>query len=135
MNVTLIVFKLSIQSSYVEDAEADADEEDFDTVQFFVSAESAWRVRTFSIDEDVHVYSLGETKPDTLEVVTTSTERTYSDIIVAKAVFQSQTGIEGLKQELERNGWSPTLKVSGKHGFAFWVPPDSDYRTKSTPEA
>jgi len=135
MNTALIVFKLSIQSSYVEDSEAEADMDAFDTVQFFISDTGAWRIRTFSIDEDVHVYSLGTARPDMEKLVIASTEKTYGDIIVAKHVFSSADGIPGLKRELEAAGWSASVRESAQHGFAFWVPEGSDYRTKSTPEA
>ena len=130
-----MVFRLSIQSSYLEDSEAPADDESFDTVQFFIGADTAWRIRTFSVDEDVHVYSLGATTADTLDVVSTSTEKTYGDVIAAKHVFRSSDGIPGLKLELERCGWTASLKQSQQHGFAFWVPEGTDYRTRSAPES
>ncbi|HEY5808521.1 MAG TPA: hypothetical protein VIT67_11160 [Povalibacter sp.] len=135
MNTVLIVFTLTIQSSYAEDTEAEADEDSFDTVQFFITATSAWRVRTFSVDEDVHVYSLGAPTPDLADTVISSTEKTYGDVIAAKHVFTAAGGIEELKQELESAGWPASLKQSAQHGFAFWVPEGSDYRTRSTPES
>jgi hypothetical protein len=135
MHCVLIVFRLSIQSSYLEDSEAAADEDAFDTVQFFVGSDRAWRIRTFSMDEDVHVYLLGDVRPDTIAVVSASTEKTYGDVIAAKYTFETMDGIEGLKRELERSGWTPSLKESEQHGFAFWAPAGTDYKTKSTPES
>lgn len=134
MNCTLIVFALSIQSSYAEDSEADADEDGFDTVQFFIGPETAWRMRTFSIDEDVHVYSLGATRPDTIESVCASTERTYGDVIAARHEFRSDKGIEGLKEALAASELGATVEESARHGFIFWVPEGTEYRTRSTPE-
>jgi hypothetical protein len=134
MDCVLVVFRLNIQSSYQEDTEAEADEETFDTVQFFIAPDTAWRIRTFSVDDDVHVYSLGEAGPDTLETVTASTERTYEDVIADKHVFSSTDGVEGIKKSLADQGWSATIKESKQHGFVFWVPEGSDYRTRSTPE-
>jgi len=134
VNTVLIIFRLSIQSSYAEDSEAQADEDSFDTVQFFIGPDTAWRIRTFSIDEDVHVYALGASKPETQEIVCASTEKTYADVIAAKQVFASDDGVAGLKQELQRAGWPVSLKESEQHGFAFWVPEDTDYRTRSAPE-
>ncbi|MFL6550895.1 MAG: hypothetical protein ACJ8OJ_19550 [Povalibacter sp.] len=135
MDCVLVVFTLNIQSSYQNDTEAEADEETFDTVQFFIAPQTAWRIRTFSVDEDVHVYSLGDAGPDTLETVTTSTQRTYGDVIADKTIFSSTGGLEGIRKALEEHDWSPTLKESKQHGFAFWVPEGSDYRTRSTPQA
>ena len=134
MDCVLVVFRLNIQSSYKDDTEADADEENFDTVQFFIAPDTAWRIRTFSVDEDVHVYSLGAAGPDTLETVTTSTQRTYEDVIADKQVFSSTDGVEGIRKALAEEGWSATLKESKQHGFVFWVAEGSDYRTRSTPE-
>lgn len=133
MSLLLIVYRLAIQSSYLEDSEAEADERSFDTVQFFITDGGAWRIRTFSVDEDVHVYSLGESTPDLAQTLTSSTERTYGDVIAAKHEFRG-AGIDELKHALQAAGWSPTLKQSKQHGFAFWVPEGTDYRTKSTPE-
>lgn len=133
MDLQLIVYRLAIQSSYAEDSEAEADAESFDTVQFFIGESGAWRIRTFSVDEDVHVYSLGESTPDLAQTLTSSTERTYGDVIAAKHEFRG-AGIDELKHALQAAGWSPTLKQSKQHGFAFWVPEDTNYRTKSTPE-
>jgi hypothetical protein len=134
MDCVLVVFKLNIQSSYQNDTEAQADEDSFDTVQFFITPTTAWRVRTFSVDEDVHVYPLGDANPDTLETVTASTQRTYGDVIAEKIIFSSTDGIEGVRKSLEEQDWTPTLKESKQHGFVFWVPEGTDYRTKSVPE-
>lgn len=133
MDLQLIVYRLAIQSSYAEDSEAEADAESFDTVQFFIGESGAWRIRTFSVDEDVHVYSLGENQDDIAASVAVSTEKTYGDVIAAKQEFRA-ADLEELKQALQQAGWSPTLKQSKQHGFAFWVPEGTDYRTRSTPE-
>lgn len=133
MSLLLIVYRLAIQSSYLEDSEAEADERSFDTVQFFITDGGAWRIRTFSVDEDVHVYSLGENQDDIAASVAVSTEKTYGDVIAAKQEFRA-ADLEELKQALQQAGWSPTLKQSKQHGFAFWVPEGTDYRTRSTPE-
>lgn len=134
MDCVLVVFTLKIQSSYQDDSEAEADEDAFDTVQFFLTPQTAWRIRTFSVDEDVHVYSLGAASPDTLQTVTDSTQRTYADVIEGKEVFASTAGVAGIRTALAEAGWPASLKESAQHGFAFWVPPDTDYRTKSQPQ-
>lgn len=134
MQSTLVVYVLSIQSSYAEDAEGPADNETFDTVQFFIGPETSWRIRTFSMDEDVHVYSLGNTAPDTLDTVRTSTEKTYGDVIAATHMFSSEEGIAGLKQELAASDLGASVEESKRHGFIFWVPEGTEYRTRSTPE-
>lgn len=134
MQSVLVIYLLSIQSSYAEDAEAPADEDAFDTVQFFIGPENAWRIRTFSIDEDVHVYSLGPTQPRTLDTVRASTEKNYGDVIAASHVFTSDDGIAGLKKELATSALGASVEESTRHGFIFWVPEGTQYRTRTTPE-
>ena len=134
MQSVLVVYVLSIQSSYAEDSEGPADEDTFDTVQFFIGPDAAWRIRTFSVDEDVHVYSLGTPNPETLDTVCDSTEKTYGDVVAAKHVFESDDGVDGLRSQLATSDLGDTVEVSKRHGFIFWVPEGSEYRTKSTPE-
>ena len=134
MQSVLVIYALSIQSSYAEDAEAPADEDAFDTVQFFIGPETSWRIRTFSIDEDVHVYSLGATQPDTLDTVRASTDKTYGDVIAATHVFSSNEGTAGLKKELAASALGASVEESTRHGFIFWVPEGTEYRTRTTPE-
>lgn len=134
MQSILVVYLLSIQSSYAEDSEGPADEDTFDTVQFFIGIDAAWRIRTFSIDEDVHVYSLGTPSTDTLQTISDSTEKTYGDVIAARHVFTSDEGIAGLKKELAASDLGDSVEESRRHAFIFWVPEGTEYRTRSTPE-
>lgn len=57
MNSTLVIFFLSVQSSYAENTEADATEDAFDTVQFYESERGSWRIKTYAVDQDVHAWS------------------------------------------------------------------------------
>lgn len=133
METILIIFVLTIQGSYVQNVEAAAVGSNADTVQFFIEPNQAWRIKTFAMDQDVHVYSLGVSKGSIESLVVESTERTYGDVIAKKYVIRSKKGIEGLKEELKNVGLNQSLEVS-KSGFAFWVPENTKYRSKSQPE-
>ena len=133
METTLVIFELTIQSSYLNNSEMPSVEGKADTVQFLVTPDAAWRIKTFAVDEDVHVYSLGKPKQDTVAVVSASTERTHGDVIANRYVATSTTGIAGLGAELKRLGLNESMEVSDR-GFAFAVPCGSHYRTKSTPK-
>jgi hypothetical protein len=133
METTLVIFVLSIQSSYLNNSELRATNGKADTVQFLVSPDAAWRIKTFAVDEDVHVYSLGASKQDTVAVVSASTERTYGDVVARRYIVSSAIGIAGLRSELKRFGLGESMEVS-ELGFAFSVPEGSHYKTKSTPE-
>jgi hypothetical protein len=133
METILIIFVLTIQSSYVQNIETAAVGFNADTVQFLIDPNQAWRIKTFATDQDVHVYSLGLPSETIENLVIESTERTYGDVISKKYVLRSRTGIEGLKDELKNVSLNQSLEVS-KSGFAFWVPENTQYRSKSQPK-
>ncbi|MBK9394134.1 MAG: hypothetical protein IPN40_09690 [Uliginosibacterium sp.] len=64
MKTVLVVFFLSIQSSYSENSEMAATEAAFDTVQFYAANGINWRIKTYAKDQDVHIWSLGENVSD-----------------------------------------------------------------------
>jgi hypothetical protein len=59
MKSTLVVFFLSVQSSYSGNTEVGATEEAFDTVQFYAANGTSWRIKTYAQDQDVHIWLLG----------------------------------------------------------------------------
>jgi len=133
MEIVFIIFVLTIKSSYAQNVEDPADIYNADTVQFFIEPNQAWRVKTFAIDQDVHVYSLGIPNETLEEKVIAGTERSYGDVIAKKYIIRSKTGIEGIKVELKKLNLYQELEVS-KSGFAFWVPENTQYGTKTQPK-
>ena len=132
MKIALIIFFLSVQSSYLNNTEAVATEEIFDTIQFFATAEGAWRIKTYATDQDVHIWSIGGTSDDIIELARRSTEKHYGDILAEVFIIETTDGIEGLRRELRSHGLSDRLEIS-KGGFLFWSPDGSDYRSRSEP--
>ena len=55
---TLIVAILSIESSYLDEVERPVKDVP-DTVQFWLTSASQWRIKTYAIDHDIHVHRLG----------------------------------------------------------------------------
>lgn len=47
MKTTLVIFFLSVQSSYAANTEVPASEDAFDTVQFYGCASGCWRIKTY----------------------------------------------------------------------------------------
>ncbi|KXI30847.1 hypothetical protein [Paraglaciecola hydrolytica] len=133
MEIVLIIFVLTIKGSYAENVEAPADGYNADTVQFFIESNQAWRIKTFAIDQDVHVYSLGIPNETIEEKVIASTERSYRDVLAKKYIIRSKAGIDGIKVELKKLNLSQDLEISN-NGFAFWVPANTQYRTKTKPK-
>jgi len=64
-----------------------------------------------AIDQDVHVYSLGEANVSIEEKAIASTERSYGDIIAKKYIIRSKTGMEGLKVELKKHNLFQNLEI------------------------
>lgn len=127
----LVLFLLSIRSSYVNDEESEATDELFDTIQFVQNDKGSWRIKTFADDEDVHLWSI-ETPADLVELAIDNTNKHYGDVIEEAFIIETDDGIEGLRTELKKQGLSTHLEISAK-GPLFWAPPGTSYSPKSSP--
>jgi hypothetical protein len=132
MKTTLIIFFLTVRSSYSADAEEAATAEAIDTVQFHQLESGGWRIKTYAMDQDVHVWSLGKVD-DIVSLAKSNTEKHYGDVLAEAYILESRSGIDGLRQELAVRGLSTHLEISDS-GFVFWAPEGTRYRTKSTPQ-
>jgi hypothetical protein len=128
----LVLFLLSIRSSYVNDEESEATDELFDTIQFIQNEKGTWRIKTFADDEDVHLWSI-ESQEDLVELAVENTNKHYGDVIDEAFIIETNDGIEGLRKELKKNGLSTHLEISPK-GPLFWAPPGTSYSPKSSPD-
>ena len=134
MKIILILFILTIQSSYLKNSESPAVGNLADTVQFYADSKGAWRVKTFATDQDVHPWSLGPPPPaDLVTLADRNTEKNYGDVIARRYVIVSETGIEGLRDGLKAQGLDDHLEIS-KSGLVFWTPAGTNYRSKSSPQ-
>jgi hypothetical protein len=130
----LILFQLAIQSSYLNNTEAPATDEVFDTIQFFAADGKAWRIKTYATDEDVHIWELGaDAIEDLVELAVGNTESNYGDVLEAGYVMSSDTGLDGLRAELDARELPVNLKET-PFGAVFWTPPGTQYRTRSRPK-
>lgn len=132
MRVVLVIFFLSIRSSYLRNEEHEASEVVFDTIQFAGSEQGAWRVRTFSDDQDVHTWSMRVAQDELVELARQNTEKHYGDVLAEGYVVDSVEGIEGVRRGLLERGLSDHLQI-GPNGLLFWTPEGSNYRTQSKP--
>ena len=134
---TLVVALLSIQSSYVQDSEKLAVDVP-DTIQFWFPPDAQWRIRTYAIEHDIHVYSLGassEEKIATPDFAVEHIKKHYSDVTASLIVlkFANPTDQTEVARILAAHNQNGTLEVS-KSGIAFYNPDRGHYRTKSTPK-
>lgn len=133
----IVVGKLSIESSYAKNEERDA-EERFDTVQYFILPNAIWRIRTFALDNDIHVSvaELDEEQPleNSVDRVVESTKRSYEDVWDDISVFYSPSATAEALQELFETG-DMTGSIEGNdQEMLFWNPDGATYKTISQPE-
>jgi hypothetical protein len=136
MQGTLLLTILKIRSSYIDAIELPLATPNLvpDTLQWWVGPATAWRIRTYAIDHDIHVHEVAGHRGDIIALAKESNRKHYADIIEAEHLLtfvncQDQAEVEA---ECRRIGIAPRLEVSVGR-FAFWKPDDARYSTKSAP--
>lgn len=136
MKARLIIFKLKIKSSYNQNVEQPADNDVFDTLQFFIQDKSIFRIKTFAIDHDIHIHSVNlrdKTIVEMIDMLITSTKDHYGELIDKKVFLD----IENLKDDKEikalltKEGLSPNIDTTPD--FIFWNPDNKKYHSQSKP--
>jgi len=131
MKIVLVLFILTIQSSYSGNTEVPATAAAYDTLQFVETPTQQWRIKTFAQDQDVHIWSLGQGR-DIVELAKANATKHYGDLIKETHVITSDDGIDGLRRALRERGLDANLEMPPS-GAVFWAPDGSRYRSKSTP--
>jgi hypothetical protein len=134
---TLVVALLSVQSSYAKEVEIPAAGIP-DTIQFWLAPDSQWRVRTYAIDHDIHVYALGddtEEKKISADFAVAHIKKHYSDVTASLVVlsFADPKDQKEVERVLAEHGLKGSLEVS-KSGIAFYNPDRAKYRSQTTPK-
>ncbi len=127
----LVVALLSTESSYKSEIERPATSLE-DTIQFAIAAEP-WRIRTYAIDHDIHIYAIGAR----LEVRSAEAhiDKHYGDILKKRYTlkFKNPKDSKEVARVLMDAGLKGTLVVAPA-GFAFYNPDRQQYRTQSEPK-
>jgi hypothetical protein len=105
----LILALLTTESSYKSEIERPAATVP-DTAQFWFGASNPWRICTFAIDHDIHIYSLGAS---------------------AQSSSMRPNDAEVL-EVLAKHKLPGSLEVTPA-GFAFYNPDRAKYKTQSEP--
>jgi hypothetical protein len=135
MELLLVIFMLKVESSYLQNVERASSLGSTDTVQFVLADGHAWRIKTFAIDHDVHVWNIGPMPAERLVALARSnTAKNYGDVLGRTIVVKSSDGFDGLKAELSRYGLPANLEISKSGSFAFWTQEAGLYETRSTPQ-
>jgi hypothetical protein len=132
----LIVAILTIESSYTQNIERPARVVP-DTVQFWLAQDQTWRVKTFSVDHDIHVHSVGaspEGQRLSVAVAQANIRKTYGDVLSSLLVVEIEdpSNKSAVASVLKRHGLTGSLEVSPS-GVAFYNPDGGRYRSQSKP--
>jgi len=134
---TLLLAVLSVKGSYADEIEIPLDGPDDipNTLQWWISDVSAWRIVTFAIDRDIHTYRIGGEPEKMLALALENNRKHYGDIIAAVHTleFADCHDAAEVAATFAAVGLEPRLEVAGDD-FAFWKPEDVPYETKSTPK-
>jgi len=129
---TLLIGVLTVQSSYKDNTETQAIKVP-DTVQFWVLDSTAWRIRTFAIDHDIHTHTLGLPKTEPIAYFRSHIERKYGEVLARLVQITVADDSAHDRAVLEAAGLSGALERAPT-GLVFWNPDGGRYRTQSTPE-
>ena len=129
----LVLAILTVQSSYAQEVEQPAQRVP-DTVQFWFAPDSQWRIKTFALDHDIHVYQIrGERL--TTEFAQNNIRKSYGDVTDRVFVLEfpdPQNHIE-VERILKQHNLNGSLEAV-KEGYYFYNVDRGDYRTKSKPK-
>lgn len=137
MGGTLLLAILSVKSSYSREVEEplESGEDVADTLQWWISPNGSWRIKTYALDHDIHTHSIGGNRADLLDVAKANNTKNYGDVIRKQYVIELQdcTNQSEVQRSFAIVGLEPRLEVAPGR-FAFWKPDDAKYRTQSTPK-
>jgi len=137
MRGTLVLAVLNVKSSYLREIEEPLDSESDvpDTLQWWITRDNAWRIKTFALDHDIHTHSIDKGGPDLVEFAQANNLKHYGDVVESQhvLVFQDCTDMQDVRRVFMRAGLPPQLEVA-EGRFAFWKPDEAKYRTQSQPK-
>jgi hypothetical protein len=133
----LVVALLTVQSSYLRNVEQPRDTVP-DTIQFWFSPESDWRIKSFAIDHDIHVHKIrtrGAERTFGVEQAAASTEKNYGNVLDRLLVIEiaNPADSEAVTALLRSHGLGSSLETDTS-GVSFYNPDGRRYRSQSNPE-
>lgn len=130
---TLIVAILTVESSYLQEVERPAKNVP-DTVQFWFAPDNQYRIKTFAIDHDIHVYRVSAFGL-TPQFATNNIRKSYGDVTdkVLTLEFRDPKNEADVERILKDHQLKGKLEAV-KEGYWFYNPDGGDYRTKSKPK-
>lgn len=121
---TLLLAILTVRSSYIDATEeplkSEADVPD--TLQWWLAATGASRIRTYAIDHDIHIHQVDGNPEDLVAMARQNSRTHYGDIIKAEyaMTFADCQDSAEVKAAFARVGLVSRLEVAAGQ-FAFWT--------------
>lgn len=129
---TLVIGKLKIKSSYAGNIEQQSDSR-YDTVRFWITPNAIWRVKTFSMDNDIHIISLQPNGEDSIEFAKGHINRVYGDVLDEIIILEcDKDDVQTVTKKLENKKLNPKVE-KGKEGVIFCNTDNAIYQTKTKP--
>jgi hypothetical protein len=133
---TLIVYILSVESSYSKNFERPAGER-FDTLQWWIGAHGAWRIKTYAVDADIHPYKIDAERPkeEFMQLAFDNSKKHYGDVVQKRIVIDVPAGASeaSIAALLKKEGLRPEFEWVDA-GYLLWLPDASKYVTKTKPK-
>jgi len=134
---TLVVGVLTIQSSCAQELERPAEEVP-DTVQFWLGPKRRWKIRTYAVDHDVHVWDLadlGTARDAPVQFAVDHIGKHYGDILTRCVIIKlpNTSDSAAIQTALSEHGLTGDLQEAEWDGnrFAFWTPDGAEYVTQT----
>lgn len=131
---TLIVGQLAVQSSYSRNEEVPATADRFDTIQWWLGPDAAWRIRTCAMDLDIHLHRLDPTE-DLADLAIHSTKTNYADVLqrLVRVELNDYRDHEQVEDNLRVALGAAGLEHAVDLDLGFWNPAGLRYSTQSRP--
>ena len=137
MKVILILTILTIKGSYINNCELPLESPDDtpNTIQWCIIDSIAYRITTYAMDHDIHVWKLGPDSSDFLKTALENNEKNYGDIIASQQILEIEDMFDSLAVDsaFNKTGLPGKVELVNKEYF-YWTPDGVDYKSQSKPE-
>lgn len=137
MKGTLVLAILNVKSSYANNTEFPLDDDDDvpDTLQWWITADRAFRIKTFAVDHDIHTHEIGGGGQSMVDLALANNSKHYGDVISCQHILALEDcgDQQAVANALRDVGLAASLEVAPGR-FAFWNPDGAEYRSQSHPQ-
>ena len=132
-NVILIIFVLSTQSSYSHDGEHPASASNYDTIQWWITADGSFRISTFALTNDIHIYQFDARISPNQAIE--NTHKHYGDIIASEHILDIQNLEDSatISQQVMSELGKGSIELISRPKTGFWNYDGRRYSTQTEP--